>query len=86
MAREGLVPRRVTGRPGPEQPGQWEPWPVALDAQIAAEDRQDRQARASQRRLGFPEPERDIPCFEGFASAGATPRRESRRLISETPR
>lgn len=68
------MPRRLTERPGPEQAGQWEPWLVALDAQIAAEDREDRRARDRQRRLGLPDPETTILTPLGHPDAGTEPR------------
>ena len=45
-----------------------------LDAQFAAEDREDRRRAAERRRKGLPEPERDIKTSPGFADGGATPR------------
>ncbi len=45
-----------------------------LDAQFAAEDREDRRRAAERRRKGLPEPERDITTHPGFADGGAAPR------------
>lgn len=45
-----------------------------LDAQFAAEDREDRRKEAERRRKGLPEPKRDLRTFEGFADGGAAPR------------
>lgn len=45
-----------------------------LGGQFEAEGREDRRAEAQRRRLGLPEPERDIRTYDGFADGGATPR------------
>lgn len=60
--------RRVTARRDPEQSGQWEPWLVALDAEIAAEDREDRK-RARYTVRGLPKPKRGPEWLDAFAAA-----------------
>lgn len=46
----------------------------ALGKTFEAEEREDRRIEAQRRRLGLPEPARDIRAFKGFADGGATPR------------
>lgn len=70
LAGEGLMPRRVTARHDPEQEQHWAGWLVALDAEIAAEDREDRRARAlanGSSRVGF-------VAFDGFGEVGVVAR------------
>lgn len=45
-----------------------------LNAEFAAEEREDRRAEGERRCKGLPEPERDIRTYEGFADGGAAPR------------
>lgn len=45
-----------------------------LNAEFAAENREDRRREAERRRKGLPEPERDITTYPGFADGGAAPR------------
>lgn len=64
------MPRRLRGPRKRRRRGngkQWEPWLLALDAQIAEEDRRDRARRL---RTHSSESATGIVCFEGFASAG----------------
>lgn len=49
-------------------------WLLDLDAEIAAEDREDALAERKRVRLGLPEPERDIVAFEGWAGTAVIPR------------
>lgn len=64
----------MTQRPDPGQPGRWEPWLLALDAEIAAEEREDRRKGAEGLSAALPEPGRDIVCFEDFADHGVSAR------------
>jgi len=58
-----------------DQPTSQHPqWLLDLDAEIAAEDREDARAEEERLRLGLPEPERDIVAFEGWAGTAVTPR------------
>lgn len=58
----------------PEQPGRWEPWLVALDAQIAAEDREDRRRQSEGRLRWTSESDADVVCFHGFAALATVAR------------
>ncbi len=49
-------------------------WLQELEDEINAEDREDRRRERERRRLGLPEPKREIKTFNGFADAGAAPR------------
>lgn len=46
----------------------------ALDARFAAEDRADLQDEVQRRRLGLPDPGRNLRVFDGFADTPTTER------------
>lgn len=48
---------------------------AGLDAQIAAEDREDARREAARVRAGLPEDPRDLRAGPGWADEGTTPRR-----------
>lgn len=48
-------------------------WLQTLEAEIAAEDREDRRDEARRRRLGMPAPRPEVTTFDGFAGTVEPP-------------
>lgn len=60
-------------------------WLRNLEAEIAAEDREDRRDEGRRRRLGLPAPGPKVTTFEGFSGSAveAAPASEEKWLFSE---